>query len=416
MSSQVDNSRRQLWTILVIVFLGFVGISMPYVIFPALFLNPEYLILPSDWSSASQGLFLGITLAAYPLGQFVGSPILGSLSDDYGRKKLLIASLLVSGICNLFTGIGLEFQSLWVIISSRFFAGLMEGNIAIARAMAADIKNISKHETFGKICAASSMAYLVGPLFGGILADNKIFPGVTIATPFYLVGVLFFGVSLLSMIILEKEELSNAIEKRGILTRFNLFKRLSVLFQNKKLQFLIIVSTIFTLAIDILYEFSPVYLTAKWTLSPIDLIVYNSVVCVGLIIGSGWLVSYLSKRYMPRLVFIISVGVFTLLLIGIVLTDSSWIMLALFALIGLTIGLGSTIITVKISDSASESIQGEVMGVQISMRVLGDAIICLLGGVLIALSPKIVIVIGALFSAAAIAVFARQNISKGAEG
>jgi len=81
------SDRKQFWVILVIVFLGFIGISMPYLIFPALFLNPAYSFLPTTWGDSSRALFLGITLAAYPLGQFFGSPILGSLSDEYGRKK-----------------------------------------------------------------------------------------------------------------------------------------------------------------------------------------------------------------------------------------------------------------------------------------------------------------------------------------
>ncbi len=77
------TQKKQFWVILIIVFLGFVGISMPYLIFPALFLNPDYSIIPNAWGDTSRAIFLGITLAAYPLGQFLGSPILGSLSDDY---------------------------------------------------------------------------------------------------------------------------------------------------------------------------------------------------------------------------------------------------------------------------------------------------------------------------------------------
>ena len=131
----MKEQKRQLWVILLIVFLGFLGISMPYLIFPALFLNPAYAILPESWSASSHALLLGITLAVYPLGQFLGSPILGALSDDYGRKQLLTASLVMTAICNLFTGFAIVWQQLGLLILSRFLAGLMEGNIAIARAM-----------------------------------------------------------------------------------------------------------------------------------------------------------------------------------------------------------------------------------------------------------------------------------------
>lgn len=149
LSSQMDKDnsvlretkqKRQFWVILTIIFLGFLGISMPYLIFPALFLNPAYSILPTGWSQSSHALFLGITLAAYPLGQFIGSPILGALSDDYGRKQVLAGSLIVSAIANLFTGFAIDWHFLGLLIASRFIAGIMEGNIAIARVMATDIK------------------------------------------------------------------------------------------------------------------------------------------------------------------------------------------------------------------------------------------------------------------------------------
>jgi MFS family permease len=158
----VSEQKRQFWVILIIVFLGFIGISIPYLIFPALFLNPAYSILPESWGESSHAILLGITLAAYPLGQFIGSPILGALSDDYGRKRMLIGSLAVTAISNLFTGFAIAWQQLELLIASRFITGLMEGNIAIARAMAADLKTLSKHDAFGKINATSSIAYLLG--------------------------------------------------------------------------------------------------------------------------------------------------------------------------------------------------------------------------------------------------------------
>ena len=66
---------------------------------------------------------------------------------------------------------------------------------------------------------------------------------------------------------------------------------------------------------------------------------------------------------------------------------------------GVAIGIAATLITVKISDSVSDAIQGEVMGVQMSLRVLGDALICLFGGVLLVLSPKLILFVAAALSA-----------------
>ena len=53
---------------------------------------------------------------------------------------------------------------------------------------------------------------------------------------------------------------------RTVWQRINFIQRMSVLFSNKKLKFLLLISTAFTLAVDMFYEFGPVYLTVKWTL------------------------------------------------------------------------------------------------------------------------------------------------------
>jgi MFS family permease len=398
--TEQKKQRRKFWVIVSIVFLGFIGISMPYLIFPALFLNPHYAILPASWSPSSHALFLGITLAAYPLGQFVGSPILGALSDEYGRKPLLSASLLIAAFCYLLTGFAIAWKLLSLLIASRFMAGIMEGNIAIARAMAADIKTISKHETFGKMNAAISIAYLLGPLLGGLLSDKSLLESLTPSTPFYFICVLFFCLAGLSALVLDKSTVSRAAVVRTFWQRINFIQRMSALFSNKQLKFLLLISTAFTLAVDIFYEFGPVYLTVKWTLGPAQLIFYNAALCLGLAVGNGWLTAYLSSRVSNRLTILYSIGGVALFLIGAVLINSHWQMMLCFALCGVVIGLAVTLLTVKISNTAADTIQGEVLGVQLSLRVLGDAIICLLGSALLLLSPKLILIVAAAMTSA----------------
>ncbi len=403
------KQKRQFLVILLIVFLGFLGISMPYLIFPALFLNPAYSILPASWGSTSHAIFLGITLAAYPLGQFIGSPILGALSDDYGRKKLLAGSLVLSGLFNLLSGFAIAWQNLELLIISRFLAGLMEGNIAIARAMGADLKLLSKHTTFGRINAVTSIAYLIGPLIGGLMTDKELFEGLSTSTPFYVICILFFALAGLSILVLEKKAASAPTQKRTVMQRINILKRMLVLFANKQLQFLIIASTTFTLAVDIFYEFAPVYLTIKWTLVPAQLIYYNGVLCIGLAIGNGWLPAYFTSMAAKKRGIMGSMGSFALCLLGVLFTDSVFFMLLLNVFAGIAIGIAATLITVKISDSVSDAIQGEVMGVQMSLRVLGDALICLFGGILLVLSPKLILFVAAALSAAVMGYYALKQ-------
>lgn len=401
-------AKRQLATILTIVFLGFLGLSMPYLIFPVLFLNPSYSFLPPD---ASAALYLGVTLAAYPLGQFLGSPVLGALSDDYGRKSLLASSLVVAAFANLLSAFALGWRHIWLLIFSRFLAGLMEGNLAIARAMAADIKTISRHETFGKINAVASMAYLFGPLLGGLLSDSELNSHFSLATPFYCIFVVNIALAFLSMAVLV--ERSSDSPHRNLWVRLNILKRLRVLFRNRYLKFLMIVSTLQTLAVDIFYEFGPVFLTTKWLLGPSGLVVYNSVLCLALALGSGWFMRMLTKHFASEAIMVVSTAAMTLLLVAIVYTDGTTAMLLWFILIGFAIALCTTLLTVLISDSVSDAIQGEVMGVQMSLRVLGDAVICLLGGVLLLISPGVILLAAATISAIATLYYQRRKLKFG---
>lgn len=383
--------KQQFWIILFIVFLSFLGISVPYLIFPALFLNPDYAILPASWSYSSHVLLLGITLAAYPLAQFFGAPILGALSDDYGRKPILSVSLLISALSSLSTGFAIAKQNLVLLIISRFIAGLMEGNIAIARAMAADIKTLSKHETFGKINAAASIAYILGPILGATLADKNVVSWFNTATPFYCISFFFVGLTILSLFVLLETAAVSTKPQQTIAQRMNLWKRLSVVFANKHLKFFLITSTLFSFAVDIFYEFGPVYLTLKWMLGPPQLIYYNGILCFALALGNGYLPTLFSKKFPSRPLVFCSTTAFILLITAMLFAETTYAMMLIFGLAGLAIGVEMTFITVKVSNAASESMQGEALGVQMSLRVLGDGLICLLGGVLLIVSAKLIL-------------------------
>lgn len=403
----MKSEKAQFRVLILIVFSGFIGISIPYLIFPALFLNPEYSIMPVDATLANRAIVLGFTLAAYPLGQFFGAPILGSFSDDYGRKNTITVSLTIAAFCYLVTGIAIHTRYLELLILSRFAAGLMEGNIAVARAMTADFTSLPKASAFGKINASASIAYLIGPFIGGLTSDKNLWSGLSLMTPFYIICVLFFILAIISHFVLNPSDVKKS-EKAPFLVRMNLVKRLKNLFTNQGLRFLLIVSTAFTLAVDIFYEFGPVFLTMKWGLGPAELMYYNGILCIALGTGNGWLSTLPSSTRTKRHAILFSIGGFALLLLGMISTNTQMMMLALFGASGLLIGMACTIIMVKISDSVSSHIQGEVMGVQLSLRVLGDAFICIFGGALLLLSTHVILGAAALLSLATMAFYARR--------
>lgn len=397
---------KELWTVLTVVFLGFLGISIPYLLFPALFLLPEYAIVPESWSEGVRGLFLGITLAAYPFGQFFGSPILGSLSDDYGRKSILSISLVIAAFFSLLSALAIIYHSIWLLIVGRFLMGFMEGNIAIARAMAADMKELSKHRTFGLINAAASIAYMLGPFIGALLIDS--FP----STPFLLIAFLFFALGALSFYNLPRSQITEATQRKSVLERMHLPRRLGQLCQDATLRFLLVVATLHTLVADLFYQFGPIYLTEQWVLSPSSLAWYNGALCLALAVGNGWAASFVARYWSNRHATVLGMIALLTALVAMLFAPNSLVMLCCFALAGFGIAIAITNLTIGISDRASENIQGEVMGVQQSLRVFGDGTICLLGGLILFASTSVMLILAAILSFFVLAYYIRNSKEK----
>lgn len=118
--------------------------------------------------SNTLALLIGMLTAIYALCQFLAAPVLGMLSDHYGRRPLLLLCLLGSTFGYLLFGLG---GTLWVFFLSRVIDGLTGGNDSI---LAASIADLSEKHTrainFGMLGAVSGVGFLLGPVIGGSTA------------------------------------------------------------------------------------------------------------------------------------------------------------------------------------------------------------------------------------------------------
>ena len=109
--------------------------------------------------------------AAFGVANFFGSPILGGLSDRFGRRRVMLIGF--SGLALSFFVTGLATQ-LWMLVAVRLFSGAMQSNIAIANAYVADITPPAQRaQRFGQLGAAFGMGFILGPVMGGLLGDPK---------------------------------------------------------------------------------------------------------------------------------------------------------------------------------------------------------------------------------------------------
>lgn len=175
--------RRSLILILVFVFIDVLGFSL---ILPLL---PYY---AADFDASS--IMVGLLLSANALTQMIGAPVLGRLSDRYGRKPLLLLS--ISGTIVGFLILGFA-NSLAVLFLSRILDGLLGGNVSLAQAYIADsTTRENRAQGLGLIGAAFGVGFIFGPALGGALSTggNYALPAFAAAglAALNLIGALFW--------------------------------------------------------------------------------------------------------------------------------------------------------------------------------------------------------------------------------
>ncbi len=181
-SGGTDGTGRQLAILYLITFINLVGFGIVLPVFP--FFGTLVGATPGETTLA---------MAAYSLGQFVGAPLWGKLSDRYGRRPVLVASLIGAILSYLIMA---NATDIWTLGGSRLFGGLMAGNIAAALAYVGDITTPAERpKAMGMIGAAFGLGFIFGPAIGGLIAgagaDYGDFAGIGYASAgFALIAVI----------------------------------------------------------------------------------------------------------------------------------------------------------------------------------------------------------------------------------
>jgi MFS transporter, DHA1 family, tetracycline resistance protein len=187
--------KSPLASILSIVFIDLIGFGM---IIPILPLYAQR-FRATEWE-------IGILLASYSFMQFLASPVLGWLSDRYGRKPVLLCSLVGSAAGYLLMA---NAASLGMLFVARILAGVAGASVGTASAYIADItppENRSKR--IGLIGAAFGIGFVLGPAIGGILSH------FSVIAPFWFAAILSVLNAILMWIVLPEPE-RHAAQQKG---------------------------------------------------------------------------------------------------------------------------------------------------------------------------------------------------------
>jgi len=344
--------------IFTIVFVNLLGYGILYPILP---LYEKLFNVGPFWVAAAIG--------AYPLAQFFAGPILGVLSDRYGRRPLLLFSLLGTIVSFLFFAFA---KNVGILFIGRLIDGISGGNISIAQAYMADITPKEKRtEGMGVIAGALSLGFVVGPVIGGLLGQYGIRPPSLVAAAFALLGFLLAFFFLPET---EKEE-----TKKQALKLF-VFKEIARALRVEKIGIALLLFFMVQTAWSLHLPIFSLFLDQRFSLGTFSagfLLAYRGAVsAIVQLFLVGKAVNLLGEKRLLKIAVLVMV-------FGLLLTGETPSLVVLF--LGLTLmELGGDFIGPvsmgMISKWAKPSEQGEILGIVTSLGSLGRMIGPYLGG------------------------------------
>ncbi len=367
MSSPFANTRFMF--IVITAFLSVMGIGLIIPVIP--FILQEY--VPANHIA----FMVGLLTSLYSLCQFFAAPVLGALSDRFGRRPVLLLCLLGSAVGYVMFGIG---GALWVLFLGRIIDGLTGGDISTIFAYIADISEPKdRGKYFGIVGATVGFGFIIGPTLGGLAAK------ISYSAPFFFAA----GLTIINMLF-GYFVLPESLDKKHRMVDFSLkhlnpFTPLLQVLKSSYIRLLFLIAFFYFLPFAQLQGISSVFFKDMLKWSPENIGYLFLVLGIGDMITQG----YLSGKLLPKY------GEKRLLIAGFFLTGLAYGSSALLvffptsilAYVGILIyalgsGLFEPSIGSLISRSADPREQGRVQGASQSMqsitRIIGPLTAALL--------------------------------------
>ena len=308
-----------------------------------------------------------VIIATYSMGQFIATPLWGRLSDQIGRKPVLLISIFCQSIC--FMALALA-PNLWMLALARFVGGIVSGNISTAMAYVSDSTNEEKRAKWlGYIGASVSIGFMTGPAIGGLLGGqdassaNLFYPGIVAASIAFMTGIL--------AIFFLKESLKPENRNPNTNKKSSLLKNWGLVFKRPVLAEIVLLGFLMMFVTGTFETIFPLWTEARFYWGPMQ--VGYSMTYIGLTVTLvqvfvvGRVVPLLGEVNVIRLAFIgYAIGLF------IMAQAPSWAVM----MVGLTFSASSgatfgTAASSFVSKVAGDNEKGFVLGVYQSCGWLG---------------------------------------------
>ena len=338
------------------------------------------LILPllpyiaSNWGATP--LMIGFISAAYPLGQFIGAPLVGRFSDRFGRKPLLLFSIAGTFLSLLMLGFA---RSIAVIMISRFLDGLTGGNITVAQAYISDVTDEkSRAKGMGMIGAAFGLGFILGPASGGFLSHW----GYAVPA-FVSAGLSFLNLLMISILLPESLPKEKRVQHMSEVKRSHPLKGLTAAFAKPIAGPILSSIIVFSLSMSMFESVFSLFAKQRLALSAQStgfILAYVGVL-VAAIQGGG--MGALTKRFRENVLVRFALITLTLSYIGWAFAPNVVVLMIILFPLSLSSGILSTLLRSSLSKSVPTNETGEIMGISAALESITRIVAPALGGWLI---------------------------------
>ena len=305
---------------------------------------------------SDEALMVALIPVLYAGAQFFAAPLLGKLSDRYGRRPVLLISILGSAFGYFLFGIG---GALWVLFLSRLIDGFTAGNASTASAYIADVTPPQdRAKTYGFIGMAWGMGFILGPMLGGLLSE------ISLNAPAYAAGSLSLLSAVVGYFILPESLPADKRERKPLrLADLNPFGSILELLRRPIVGGLLVTQCLFFFVFNGNNSMLPVFVIEKFAVQPWQIAVLFAVGGIAMAVMQGGLVGPLVKRFGEKPLAVNSLLIQALAAIGMIGVPALWMLYPVGVINSLGTGLIWPTLGALLANSVSHDEQGKVNGV-----------------------------------------------------
>src|SRR5215211_5144877 len=268
---------------------------------------------------SDEAIMVAMIPVLYAGAQFFAAPLLGKLSDRYGRRPVLLISILGSALGYFLFGIG---GALWVLFLSRLIDGFTAGNASTASAYIADVTPPQdRAKTYGFIGMAWGLGFVLGPLLGGLLSE------ISLNAPAYAAGILSLLSAVVGYFILPESLPKEKREKTPLrLADLNPFASVFELLRRPTVGGLLLTQCLFFFVFNGNNNILPVFMIEKFAVQPWQVAVLFAVGGIAMAAMQGGFVGPLVKRFGEKPLAVNSLLLQAVATIGMVTVPALWML------------------------------------------------------------------------------------------